>query len=103
MERSGSKSWRAVRGQRPLDEDKVGLYKRLMEAELKLAELRQKRGVSQTAVAEALAVTQPNVWRIEQEDDVYLSTLARYVEALGGRIEVRAVFPDETVTILRGD
>jgi transcriptional regulator with XRE-family HTH domain len=73
-----------------------------MDADLKLTEVRQRRGISQAAVADALAVTQPNVSRIEQEDDVYLSTLARYVEALGGRIEVRAVFPDETVTILSG-
>ncbi len=71
-------------------------------ADLKLAELRQKRGVSQTVVADTLAVTQPNISRIEQEDDVYLSTLARYVEALGGRLEVLAVFGDETVKILGG-
>jgi transcriptional regulator with XRE-family HTH domain len=79
----------------------VADYKRLMEAEIRLAELRAKRGVSQTAVAETLAVTQPNVSRIENEDDVYLSTLARYVAALGGHLEVLAVFPDETFTILR--
>ena len=71
-------------------------------ADLKLAELRQKRGVSQTVVADTLAVSQPNISRIEQEDDVYLSTLARYVEALGGRLEVLAVFGDETVKILGG-
>ncbi|MGO9820442.1 MAG: helix-turn-helix domain-containing protein [Solirubrobacteraceae bacterium] len=71
-------------------------------ADLELAELRQKRGVSQTVVADTLAVSQPNISRIEQEDDVYLSTLARYVEALGGRLEVLAVFGDETVKILGG-
>jgi transcriptional regulator with XRE-family HTH domain len=71
-----------------------------MEAELRLAQLRRQRGVSQTELADALTVTQPNISRIEQEDDVYLSTLARYVAALGGRLEVRAVFEDETVTIL---
>jgi transcriptional regulator with XRE-family HTH domain len=71
-----------------------------MEAELRLAELRRQRGVSQTQLADTLTVTQPNISRIEQEDDVYLSTLARYVAALGGRLEVRAVFEDETVTIL---
>jgi transcriptional regulator with XRE-family HTH domain len=72
-----------------------------MDAEMRLAELRQRRGVSQVTVADALAVSQPNVSRIEQEDDVYLSTLARYVAALGGHLEVSAVFPEETVTLLR--
>ena len=72
-----------------------------MEAQTRLAELRRRRGISQAAIADALAVSQPNVSRIEQEDDVYLSTLARYVAALGGHLEVTAVFPDESVTVLR--
>ena len=32
--------------------------------------------------------------RIENRTDVYVSTLASYVEAMGGRLEIRAVFPD---------
>ena len=96
-----AKSWHTVRGQRPLNEQRVATYKRLMEAEVRLADLRRRRGVSQATMAESLAVSQPNISRIEREDDVYLSTLARYVQALGGRIEVVAVFPDERITVLR--
>ena len=96
-----TKPWQTVRGQRSLNEERVATYKRLMDAEVRLSELRGRRGLSQAAVAEALSVTQPNISRIEQEDDVYLSTLARYVEALGGHLEVRAVFPDETITLFR--
>jgi transcriptional regulator with XRE-family HTH domain len=95
-----TKTWRTVRGQRPLNEGRVTTYKRLMEAELRLSELRQRRGVSQAEIADALLVSQPNVSRIEQEDDVYFSTLARYVAALGGHLEVLAVFPEETITVL---
>lgn len=96
-----AKSWRTIRGQRPLNESRVATYKRLMDAELRLADVRRRRGLSQAAIAEALEVSQPNVSRIEQEDDVYLSTLARYVAALGGHLEVLAVFPEETITVLR--
>jgi transcriptional regulator with XRE-family HTH domain len=96
-----NKPWRTVRGQRPLNERNVASYKRLMEAETRLAELRGRRGLSQSAIADALEVSQPNVSRIEQEDDLYLSTLSRYVAALGGELEVRAVFGDETVLLLR--
>ena len=85
----------------PLNEGKVAAYKRLMSAETQLAELRHRRGVSQATIATPLEVSQPNVSRIEREEDVYLSTLARYVAALGGHLEVLAVFPDETVTVLR--
>ena len=96
-----ARNWRTVRGQRPLNERRVAAYRRLMDAELRLAEARRRRGVSQATIAEALEVSQPNVSRIEQEEDVYLSTLARYVAALGGHLEVLAVFDDETVTLLR--
>ena len=96
-----AKSWRTIRGQRPLNESRVATYKRLMDAELRLADVRRRRGLSQAAIAEALEVSQPNVSRIEQEDDVYLSTLARYIAALGGHLEVRAVFPEEMITVLR--
>jgi transcriptional regulator with XRE-family HTH domain len=65
-----------------------------------LAALRSERGVSQRQVAGALGVSQANVSRIEHEEDVYLSTLRRYVAALGGELEVTAVFPDERVTLV---
>jgi predicted XRE-type DNA-binding protein len=98
---ANTKSWREVRGQRTLNEDLVEIYKSLMDAEVQLAELGARRGLSPEQIAEALSVSRPNVSRIEQEDDVYLSTLTRYVAALGGHIEVQAVFPDETVTLHR--
>jgi DNA-binding XRE family transcriptional regulator len=101
MPKTTTKTWKDVRAQRPLNEDKVAAYKRLMSAETQLAELRHRRGISQATIAAALEVSQPNVSRIEQEEDVYLSTLARYVAALGGHLEVLAVFPEETVTVLR--
>ena len=36
---------------------------------------------------------------LERRDDLYLSTLSHYVEALGGRLEVRAVFSDEEIVV----
>jgi hypothetical protein len=61
---------------------------------------RRERVEAQTqALLAALEMTQANVSRIEHEDDIYLSTLRRYVEALGGQLEVHAVFPDETVKV----
>jgi DNA-binding XRE family transcriptional regulator len=72
-----------------------------MEAEERIAEARCRRGVSQATITEALAVTEPNISAGEQEDDLYLSTLARYIAALGGHLEVLAVFPEESITVLR--
>jgi hypothetical protein len=36
---------------------------------------------------------------VEHQDDLYLSTLRSYIEALGGELQIRAVFEDETVDL----
>jgi hypothetical protein len=96
-----SKSWETVRGQKPLNEKRVAAYERVMDAEQLIAEARYRRGVSHAAITDALAVSEPDGSGIEQEEDLYLSILGRYVEALGGHLEVRAVFPEETINLLR--
>lgn len=65
-----------------------------------LGELRRKLDLTQAVVADRLDVTQENVSQIERgEADVRLSTLSRYIQALGGHLEVRAAFPEETVAL----
>jgi transcriptional regulator with XRE-family HTH domain len=65
-----------------------------------LGELRRELDLTQATVAERLAVTQENVSQIERgATDLRLSTLRRYVEALGGRLEVSAAFPEKTVRL----
>ena len=56
--------------------------------------LRQARQQTQVAVAERLNVGQGSVSRIEKQSDVLLSTLRDYIGALGGQLEIRAIFPD---------
>jgi DNA-binding transcriptional ArsR family regulator len=65
-----------------------------------LRELREKRGnVSQVDVAGRLGIRQPTVSKLERREDVNLSTLRRYVEALGGELHVSARFEDGSVEI----
>ena len=66
---------------------------------LALGELRAHRRLTQLELAALLDVTQANVSRIEHEDDLYLSTLRNYIEAMGGRLELRAVFPGASVEL----
>jgi len=61
---------------------------------LSLAEMRQLMGLTQEKVAEALAIKQPSVQRIEKRGNVEVVTLARHVRALGGRLEMSVVFDD---------
>jgi DNA-binding XRE family transcriptional regulator len=64
-----------------------------------LDELRRKRGLSQEEVAAALDVQQPAVAKLEKRQDMHVGNLRRYVEALGGELEITARFPDALVTI----
>ncbi len=95
-----NKNWRAIRERRPLNETRVAIYRRLMDAEARLEAVRRRRGVGETALAEALELSESGGPH-ERDEDVYLETLARYVAALGGHLEVQAVFPEETITVLR--
>ena len=56
--------------------------------------LRQARQQTQVAIAERLKIPQGAVSRMEKRSDLLLSTLREYVGALGGKLELRAVFPD---------
>jgi hypothetical protein len=56
--------------------------------------LRQARQQTQVAIARRLKVQQGAVSRMEKQSDFLLSTLREYVGALGGQLELRAVFPD---------
>jgi DNA-binding XRE family transcriptional regulator len=78
----------------PARRARVDEHKRVM-----LAELRQSLDLTQTELAETLDVSQRGVSHVEHEANPRLGTLADYVDALGGRLELRAVFDDRTVEL----
>jgi transcriptional regulator with XRE-family HTH domain len=80
-------------------ESHTGTTRGRLEPPSALAELRRGRGLTQMQVARALGATQPGVSALEGRSDLHVSTLRRYVEALGGRLELSAVFADGTVPI----
>jgi hypothetical protein len=77
------------------------LYRRLMEAQQEIAVAVYRRGVSDGAVQAALDAVDEGLSEDERRQDLYLAALARYVGALGGRLEVRAVFGDEAILVHR--
>ena len=65
-----------------------------------LGELREKRGnVSQVDIAGLLGIRQPTVSKMKRREDVSLSTLRRYVEALGGELSSRLGSRTDSVEI----
>lgn len=63
--------------------------------EITLARLREELNLSQTQLAVTLGVKQPAIAKIEKvENDPKLSTLKRYVAALGGELALDVTLPD---------
>ena len=90
-----------LRSRRSPNRERVETIKRSLELEIALNELRESRGITQEQVAAELATSRPNVSRIEREDDVRVTTLQRYISAIGGELEVVVRFPDgERLTII---
>jgi DNA-binding XRE family transcriptional regulator len=67
--------------------------------ELPLQELRQARSLSQADLAEILNVRQSSISKIERQTDMYLSTLRRFIGAMGGTLDLVATFPDGKIKI----
>ena len=54
-----------------------------LDLEMDLAEMRRARLLSQEEIAQALHIGQSSVARLEKRADMYVSTLRRFIEAMG--------------------
>jgi DNA-binding Xre family transcriptional regulator len=68
---------------------------------VRLAELRQLRGLSQAELAERAGLKQANLSRFENQEDAKISTLEKIVTALGASLSISARFPDGSSWELR--
>ena len=64
-----------------------------------LQEIRQSKQFSQEHLAEILSTKQANISRMERRTDMYISTLRNYIEAMGGKLDIIAKFPEGNVHI----
>lgn len=62
-----------------------------------LRDLRLIAGKAQADVATALRIKQPSVSKVENQNDMYVSTLRAYVEAIGGKLELIVRLPERSV------
>lgn len=78
---------------------KVDAAKTRLRGEMTLAELRQARQLTQETIGATLQVGQPAIAKIEKRTDMYVGNLRRFVEAMGGEMEIVARFAEGDVTI----
>lgn len=69
-----------------------------MEVDL-ISRLRKDQELTQEELAEIMEIRQSAISQIENQEDVLVKTLERYIKALGGELEVRARFPDRMVML----
>ena len=66
---------------------------------LPLSELRAARELTQQNLSAVLGVNQAAISKLERRTDMYISTLSDFIQAMGGTLEIRAIFPDGIVKI----
>lgn len=70
-----------------------------MAAPTGLRALRELYGVTQQQIATRLKKQQAAISRLETRSDFKVETISQFVQALGGHMEIRAVFPDSQLPI----
>jgi DNA-binding Xre family transcriptional regulator len=95
-----AKKWETLRATMSSERREANrLAAQQMMAKMPLEELRSARNITQTHLASLLQITQASVSKMEKRTDMYVSTLRSFVQAMGGELEIRAIFPDGTVKI----
>lgn len=94
------KQWKDLKaGMSPAARERAKRLTARMVEEMPLDQLRAARQLTQQNLAQALGVNQSAISKIEKRTDMYLSTLRSYIEALGGTLDIQAVFPEGKVRI----
>ncbi len=85
------------------EQDAIELeYQEVREEYFALQEIRKAVGMSQEQLADALEMNQGNLSKLEKRADMHVSTLRRYVEALGGKLHIMAALPDKPMIEIYG-
>ncbi len=83
----------------PAEQKRVEKLKEEMRREMSLREVREALQLTQVELASSLHLKQAAVSKIERQADMYLSTLRRFLGALGADLRIVAVFPDREIDI----
>lgn len=94
-------AWRDIRAKKFSTEELKALDEEVEQEllEMDLRALREAAGLTQEELARRVEMTQSQLSKLERRDDHRISTLRRYVAALGGRLEVVAVVEGKRIRL----
>jgi DNA-binding XRE family transcriptional regulator len=99
---AGRHKWSELRDKVMADPERrarVEIIRQAMIDGERLARVRRERAGTQQQLSADVGISQARISQIESGQDLYLSTLRAYIEALGGQLEITAVFPDARVQL----
>ena len=92
--------WRDIRRTlSPQQEEETRQYVKTVVEAVSLNQLREARSLTQANLASILGVNQGSVSKMEKRADMYVSTLRSFIQAMGGQLQIKAVFPEGEVQI----
>jgi DNA-binding XRE family transcriptional regulator len=99
-----AKKWSEIRAQRFTSEELRQIDEEVESEllEMDLRALRKAAGLTQGELAQRVEVTQSQLSKMERREDHRISTLRRYVEALGGSLEICAVLNGKRIKLAEG-
>lgn len=97
---SGRHSFSKLRDSMPArSQERIKKKLKQLRQEMALVEVRKAMSLTQTDLAEALHIKQAALARLENRTDMYISSLRKYITALGGELDIVARFPEGDVHI----
>jgi transcriptional regulator with XRE-family HTH domain len=95
-----AKKWRDIRRKHaPEVEERIRKSVERAARVMSLYQLREARALTQVNLARLLKVNQGSVSKLENRTDMYVSTLRSFIQAMGGQLQIKAVFPEGEVEI----
>jgi DNA-binding transcriptional regulator YiaG len=89
------RTWSDIKaGLHPDTRESIEAGARALSSELHLSQLRKARGLTQEAMADLLGINQAEVSKMERRTELYVGTLRRFIEAMGGDLVMAARFDD---------
>lgn len=96
MKKQTNKTLNQVMKEKFSSEERAGIREKAQEkvAAIRLQQVRKSHHITQKELATSMGLSQSALSELERRPNITLGTMQRYVEALGGHLEVNAVFKD---------
>jgi len=96
MKKQTNKTLNEVMKEKFSSEERAVIREKAQEkvAAIRLQQVRKSHHITQKELAASMGLSQSALSELERRPNITLGTMQRYVEALGGHLEVNAVFKD---------